>query len=101
MRQTTTAKVRLDAGKAVRFSASAQSTDWFDSCCARHVRFTVVQGAGWGDPGPTTAGNPGNVGPSVSATSSFPYSVTVVAPAHLETETFQVVRLNRIGSHFS
>jgi hypothetical protein len=39
MRQTTTAKVRLYAGKAVRFSASAQSTDWFDSCCARDVRF--------------------------------------------------------------
>ena len=36
----------------------------------------------------------------VSATSSFPYSVTVVTPVHLETETFQVVRLNRIGSHF-
>ena len=42
MRQATTAKVRLDAGKAARFSASAQSTDWFDSCCARRARFAVA-----------------------------------------------------------
>jgi hypothetical protein len=52
MRQTTTAKVRLDAGKAARFSASAQSTDWFDSCCARGARFTVAQDGRWGDPWP-------------------------------------------------
>jgi hypothetical protein len=31
MRQATTAKVRLDAGKAARFSASAQSTGGFDA----------------------------------------------------------------------
>jgi len=31
MRQTTTAKVRLEAGKATRFSASAKSTDWFNA----------------------------------------------------------------------
>src|SRR5207253_10712627 len=32
VRQATTAEVRLDAGKSSRFSASAQSTDWFDPC---------------------------------------------------------------------
>jgi hypothetical protein len=30
MGQATTAKVRLDTGKAARFTASAQSTGWFD-----------------------------------------------------------------------
>jgi hypothetical protein len=29
---------------------------------ARDVRFTVAWGARWSDPGPTTAGNPENVG---------------------------------------
>jgi len=42
MRQTTTAKVRLDAGKAARFSASAQSTEWLVSRCARGARFTIA-----------------------------------------------------------
>ena len=52
MRQTTTAKVRLDAGKAARFSASGQSTDWFDSCCACGARFTVAHDGRRGDPWP-------------------------------------------------
>src|SRR5947207_3426251 len=51
-RQTTTAKVRLEAGKAECFSASAQSTDWFDSCCARGARFTVAHDGRRGDPWP-------------------------------------------------
>ena len=45
-------KVRLDAGKAARFSASAQSTDWFDSCGARGARFTVAHDGPRRDPWP-------------------------------------------------
>ena len=52
MRQTTTAKVRLEAGKCERFSASAQSTDWFDSCCARRARFAVARAGRRCDPWP-------------------------------------------------
>jgi hypothetical protein len=62
MRQTTTAKVRLDAGKAERFSASAQSTAGFD-------RFLPARGAIFrcprrvkGRSGPTTTRNLKNVG---------------------------------------
>jgi hypothetical protein len=50
MGQTTTAKVRLEAGKAARVSASAQSTDWFDSCCAGGSRFTVARAGRRCDP---------------------------------------------------
>jgi hypothetical protein len=50
--QTTTAKMRLEAGKAARFSASAQSTDWFDSCCARGAQFTVARAGRRCDPWP-------------------------------------------------
>jgi hypothetical protein len=52
MRQTTTAKVRLDAGKAARFSASAQSTDWVVSRCARGARFTIAHDGRRGKPWP-------------------------------------------------
>jgi len=52
MRQTTTAKVRFEAGKPARFSALAQSTDWFDPCCARGARFTVAHDGRRGDPWP-------------------------------------------------
>ena len=62
MRQTTTVEVRLDIGKAARFSASAQSTDWFDAWRARDARFTVAQDGRRGDDGPTTTRNRGNVG---------------------------------------
>src|SRR5215467_14146819 len=62
MRQTTTAEVRLDPGKAARFSASARSTDLCDFCCARGTRFTVAHDGRRGKPWPTTARRPGNVG---------------------------------------
>jgi hypothetical protein len=62
MGQTTTAKVRLEAGKAARFSASAQSTDWFDPC-AHAERDLPLPAPGEGAIlGPTTTPNPGNVG---------------------------------------
>jgi hypothetical protein len=76
MRQTTTAKVRLDAGKAARFSASAQSTDWFDSCCARGARFTVAHDGRRGDPWPHNHADPANVGLKAFAPSSAPTSGT-------------------------
>ena len=49
MRQTTTAKVRLDAGKAARFSASAQPVDWFDlgTRCAIYVACDGRRGDPW------------------------------------------------------
>jgi hypothetical protein len=58
MRQPTTAEVRLDAGKAARFSASAQST-----LAAHAVRDLPLPTTGEGAIlGPTTTPNPGNVG---------------------------------------
>jgi pimeloyl-ACP methyl ester carboxylesterase len=58
MGQTTTAKVRLEAGKAARFSASAQSTDWFHA-----VRDLPLPAPGEGAiVRLTTTPNPGNVG---------------------------------------
>jgi hypothetical protein len=59
MRQVTTAKLCLDAGKATRFSVSAQSTGWFDSCCTRGDPFTIAQDAPSGDSGATTHGESG------------------------------------------
>jgi hypothetical protein len=62
MGQTTTAKVRLEAGKPARFSASAQSTDWFD-LAVHAVRDLPLPTTGEGEIlGPTTTPNPGNVG---------------------------------------
>ena len=62
MRQTTTAKARLDAGKAERFSASAQSTAVFDHLLpARGAIFRCPRRAK-GRSGPTTTRNPKNVG---------------------------------------
>jgi hypothetical protein len=40
------------AGEAARFNASARSTDWFDTCCARAARFTVAHDGRRGDPWP-------------------------------------------------
>jgi hypothetical protein len=61
MRQTTTAKVRLDAGKAARFSASAQPTDWC-GLAANAVGDLPLPTTGEGAIlGPTTTPNPENV----------------------------------------
>jgi hypothetical protein len=57
-----TAKLRLDAGKTARFSASTQSTGSSTTRCGRGARFTVAQDARRGDPDRTTTRNPGNVG---------------------------------------
>jgi hypothetical protein len=43
MGQATAAKVRLDTGKAARFSASAQSTGWFDDPSSPSAQFTVAE----------------------------------------------------------
>jgi hypothetical protein len=62
MRQTTTAELRSGAGKAARFSTSAQSTSWFARLL--HMRCAIYRcprrpdGQSW----PATARNPGNVG---------------------------------------
>ena len=63
MQQTTAAEVRLDADKAARFSASAQSTGLVRLLLRHAVRdlplLTTGEGAIFG---PTTTPNRGNVG---------------------------------------
>ena len=62
MRQGPTGEVRLDAGRAAHFRATAWASDCFDACCARGAQFTVAKTPEEGDPGPTTTWNLGNVG---------------------------------------
>ena len=63
MRQRmTTAEVRLDHGKAARINVSAQSTGGFDRLMPQRSLIAVAQDAQRDHPGPTTIGNPGNVG---------------------------------------
>jgi hypothetical protein len=45
-------KAKAQSGKVARFSASAQSIDWFDPCCARGARFTVAHNGRRGEPWP-------------------------------------------------
>jgi hypothetical protein len=63
MGQATTAKVRLDTGKAARFTASAQSTGWFDDPSSPSAQFTVAREDVRGSfAGRKVTGNLGNVG---------------------------------------
>jgi hypothetical protein len=92
MGQATTAKVRLDAGKAARFSASAQSTDWFDSCCARRARFAVARAGRRCDPWPHSHAESGECrfilntcGGSSSTASTWSTGTWFTGPLYWET----------------
>ena len=68
--------------------ASAQSVGGFAPPAGAARDFAGAQDARGDDSGSLPPGTRGMPVPSVSPTSSFPYTVTVVTPVHLETETF-------------
>ena len=61
MQQTTAAEVRLDAGRAARFSASVRSTGGFDRLPRTRCAIAVAQDARRDDLGLATTRNPGDV----------------------------------------